>query len=276
MTGPSCAAAMACIYGFLGQRRGDVFQIGYSQATPMNVSPNNGLSFIETLSNPFQGGILEPGGIGGRHRDLPRPGITYFDPNPESPQDQRWQVGMQRELGRRWVAEVRYVGQLRIGAGRPAATSTRLPNEFLSTSPARDQARNDYPDRAGAESVLRPDAGDGAAGFRGANIGRQLLLRPYPQFDASTRRPTRAVLVQRDAGAASTGGVTAATRSTSATRGRASWRRRVPQCRRRGADRNASRAGRSASAGDQRHLGNAIRTGPPIREQRESRCARQH
>ena len=45
-------------FGFLGQRRGDVNQTGFSQNTPLNVSLDNGLTFIETLSNPFQNGIL--------------------------------------------------------------------------------------------------------------------------------------------------------------------------------------------------------------------------
>ena len=49
-------------YGFLGQRRGDVITSGFSSNTPMTVSLDNGLTFIETLSNPFRGGIIEPVG----------------------------------------------------------------------------------------------------------------------------------------------------------------------------------------------------------------------
>jgi len=39
-------------FGFLGQRRGDVIQHGFSTSTPLNVTLDNGLTFIETLSRP--------------------------------------------------------------------------------------------------------------------------------------------------------------------------------------------------------------------------------
>ena len=38
-------------YGFLGQRRFPVIQSGFTASTPLNVSLNNGLNFLETLSN---------------------------------------------------------------------------------------------------------------------------------------------------------------------------------------------------------------------------------
>ena len=168
-------------YGFLGQRRGDVFQIGYSQSTPMTVSTNNGLSFIETLSNPFQGGILEPRGSADGIATFLGQGITYFDPNPKSPKNQRWQVGLQRELGGVWVGEVRYVGNygLELETGR---NINALPNEFLSTSSVRDQARNDYLTAQVPNPFVGLMPASAPAGFRGATIGRQQLMRPYPHF----------------------------------------------------------------------------------------------
>jgi hypothetical protein len=170
-------------YGFLGQRRGDVIRSGFSQSTPLNVSLNNGVTFIETLSNPFQGGILQPVGAARGVETNLGASLTYFDPNPESPRMQRWQIGMQRDLGRNWVADVRYVGNYgsQLQTGRNINT---LGNEHLSTSPTRDQARIDFL----TQNVSNPFVGlmPATAGgtWRGANIQRQFLLRPYPHFDA--------------------------------------------------------------------------------------------
>ena len=148
-------------YGFLGQRRGDVFQIGYSASTPMTVSTNNGLSFIETLSNPFQGGILEPRGSADGIATFLGQGISYFDPNPKSPKNQRWQVGLQRDLGGVWVTELRYVGnygsELETGAQHQRAAQ-RVPEH----EPDPRSGAQRLSDRAGAESIRRPDALVGA------------------------------------------------------------------------------------------------------------------
>ena len=59
-------------YGFLGQRRGDVITTGFSSTTTMVPSLDNGLTFIETLSNPFVG--RHPAAAGRRpgHPDVPR------------------------------------------------------------------------------------------------------------------------------------------------------------------------------------------------------------
>ena len=168
-------------YGFLGQRRGDVQQIGFSQNTPLNVSTDNGLTFMETLSNPFRGGVLDPAGASAGIATFLGQNITYFDPSPKSPRNQRWQIGVQRELAASWVAEARYVGNY--GSQLETARNINgMPNEFLSTSPTRDDVRNNYL----TAQVPNPFAGlmpaSAPAGFRGATIQRQQLLRPYPHF----------------------------------------------------------------------------------------------
>jgi hypothetical protein len=170
-------------YGFLGQRRGDVIRSGFSQSTPLSVTLDNGLTFVETLSNPFQSGIREPvGAASGIETNLGQ-SVTFFDPNPVSPRMQRWQIGVQRELGRNWVGEVRYVGNYgsQIQTGR---NLNATPLEFLSTSPTRDQATINF---LGA-SVPNPFAGlmpaTASATYRSNNIARERLLRPYPHLDA--------------------------------------------------------------------------------------------
>ena len=133
-------------YGFLGQRRGDVIQSGFSQNTNIIPSLDNGLTFIGTLTNPFPNGITEPLGSAQGIATFLGQSITYFDPNPKSPRTQRWQVGIQRELPGRWVVEASYVGN----HGSQLQTSRNLnatPNQYLSTSPDRD---------AGADRLSRP------------------------------------------------------------------------------------------------------------------------
>ena len=170
-------------YGFLGQRRGDVIQSGFSSTTNLVPSLDNGLTFIETLSNPFVNGIQEPLGAALRQQTFLGQSITFFNPKPQAPRMQRWQVGVQRELPGGFVGEARYVGNYgdRIETTR---NLNSLPNEYLSTSPVRDQARIDYL----SANVPNPFFGlmppTAIAALRGTNITRERLLRPYPHFDA--------------------------------------------------------------------------------------------
>ena len=170
-------------YGFLGQRRGDVITTGFTSTTSMVPSLDNGVTFIETLSNPFQGGIQQPQGSAQGIETFLGQSITFFDPEPESPRMQRWQIGIQRELPGQMVLEASYVGN----RGSQIQTSRNInttPQQYLSTSPTRDQATIDY------LSALVPNPFVGlmpvtaGTAFRSATIARERLLRPYPQFDA--------------------------------------------------------------------------------------------
>ena len=122
-------------YGFLGQRRGDVFQSGFSQNTNIIPSLDNGLTFISTLSNPFPNGIQEPVGSAQGIETFLGQSITFFDPNPKSPRTQRWQVGdparAARPLGGR--------GQLRRQPRHRSLQTSRninaTPNQYLEHQP---------------------------------------------------------------------------------------------------------------------------------------------
>ena len=175
-------AGYGVYYGFLGQRRGDVFQSGFAANTTLIPSLDNGLTFIGTLTNPYPNGITEPVGSAQGIATFLGQGITFFDPNPKSPRMQRWQIGVQRELPGRWMAEVGYVGNY----GSNIQTSRNLnatPNQYLSTLPTRDLTTINY---LGA-NVPNPFFGllptTAAAALQGQNIARERLLRPYPQFD---------------------------------------------------------------------------------------------
>lgn len=176
-------AGYGVFYGFLGQRRGDVITTGFSSNTPLTVSLNSGLSFIETLSNPFTGGIVEPVGAAAGAQTFLGQSITFFNPSPRSPRNQRWQVGLQRELPGRWVADVAYVGNH--GTDLPTGRNINaLPNQYLSTSPTRDQANDDFLSAAVPNPFVGLMPSTAAQFFRSATIARQRLLRPYPHFDA--------------------------------------------------------------------------------------------
>jgi hypothetical protein len=181
-------------FGFLGQRRGDVNQIGFSTNTQLNVTTNNGVTFIETLSNPFLSGLSVARGSADGPQTFLGQSITFFNQNPLSPYNQRYELSFQRELPGGWVGEVAYVGNrgTHVEVGRNLNV---IPQRFLSTSPTRDDARNTYltannvipnpfvtvnPD--GSRTLLLPSNAIGD--LRGNFIQRQRLLRPFPQFDA--------------------------------------------------------------------------------------------
>jgi hypothetical protein len=182
-------AGYGIFYGFLGQRRGDIVQSGFGTNTPLVVTRNNGDSFEETLSNPFQSGLNTiPGSSQGIETFLGRslgagtggnPTAGFFNTAPLSPYMQRWQLGVQRELGSGFVAEVSYVGN-RGTHVEIFRNINALPNQYLSTSPQRDQARINYL----IADVRNPFAGMTQVdpGHSGINIPRHRLLRPFPQF----------------------------------------------------------------------------------------------
>jgi hypothetical protein len=177
------SAGYGMFYGFLGQRRGDVIQSGFSATTSLVPTLDNGLTFIETLSTPFQGGITEPVGAALGAQTFLGQSITFFDSDPVSPRNQRWQVGIQRSIGRDWVAEANYVGNY----GSQLQTSRNLnatPQQYLSTQGVRDQATIDYLSAQVPNPFFGLMPSTAGAAFRGANIARERLLRPYPHFDA--------------------------------------------------------------------------------------------
>lgn len=171
--------------GFLGQRRGDVIQTGFSRNTPFVPTLDNGLTWITKLDNPFPNGILEPLGAALRQQTNLGQSITFFNTYPLVPNMQRWQLGIQRELPGGFVWEVAYVGN-RGTHIEYSRNLNALANQYLSTSPERDQARIDYL----TATLPNPLAGlmpaDASSTFRSSRIARERLLRPYPHFDGVT------------------------------------------------------------------------------------------
>ena len=170
-------------FGFLGQRRGDVIQTGFSSNTFFVPTLNNE-TFIATLSNPFPNGIQEPVGAALGPQTFLGQSVTFFNPDPQTPYMQRWQLGFQHELPGGMVAEASYVGN----RGTHIEVTRNLnatPLQHLSRSPVRDQARINY------LSALVPNPFFGllpANSTLGSSstIARERLLRPFPQFDTVT------------------------------------------------------------------------------------------
>jgi hypothetical protein len=164
-------------YGFLGQRRGDVVLTGFSRTTTLNATSDN-LNFVNTLSNIFTDPILDPRPPAEIPGSLMGTGFSFFNPDPKTSQQQRWQLNLQRELGGGWVVEGGYVGNrgTRIEITRNINT---LPNTYLSTSPTRDEVTNAFLNA----QVTNPLAGllPGTS-LNNARVARSATLRPFPLY----------------------------------------------------------------------------------------------
>jgi hypothetical protein len=171
-------------FGFLGQRRGDVVQSGFTRDT--NIIPTlDNINFIGTLSNPFPTGILEPLGASLGAQTYLGQAITVFNQKPLMPYMQRWEFGVQRELPHGFVAEASYVGN----RGTHIEINQNLnitPQQYLSHSPVRDNTAIAYLSANLPNPFYQLLPAGGIQQLTGTNIGRERLLRPYPQFDTIT------------------------------------------------------------------------------------------
>jgi hypothetical protein len=171
--------------GFLGQRRGDVVQPGYSQTTTVGTTTN---AFGAPISRNMATGLLETailepvGNALGRQTSLGN-AITFFNPDPKVSKQLRWQVGIERELVGGLIVSGAYVGNygydIEIGRNINA-----LPNQYLSTENSRTAAM-DANNAWLTAQVTNPFAGLVAgSGINNATVARQQLLLPYPGFGA--------------------------------------------------------------------------------------------
>jgi hypothetical protein len=177
--------------GFLGERRGDVIQPGYTTTTdvPTTTLANGAvipqsISLFPTLLN---GNIQEPtGNAQGKLTGLGG-SVSFFNQHPKVEKQFRWQVGVQRELPWGFVGEAVYVGNFGYDL-EIVKDLNALPTQYLIDS-------ND----TGATSALTlrtnalttnvtnpfrfvPGFEGSSTFFSSANIQRQQLLRPFPQF----------------------------------------------------------------------------------------------
>jgi hypothetical protein len=174
-------------YGFLGQRRGDVIQSGFSATTnfvPTNndIDPVTGrVIYIATLSNPFPNGIQEPIGTALGPQTFLGQSITFFNQNPDTSYMQRWELGVQRELPGGIVVEAAYVGN-RGTHIEITRNLNALPYKYLIPNPLQNAARISYLS-AQVPNPFRNLTPSGATiNGASATITRDRLLRPFPEF----------------------------------------------------------------------------------------------
>lgn len=162
-----------------------VQQHGFSQSTNIVPSADNGLTFQATLFNPFPFGVDEPPGAALGLATFIGRGFTVNTFDRKNAQTQRYELGMQRELPGRVVVEAAYVGSYNYDVSVDTNLNP-IPRQYLSTSPVRDDVTNNFL-TANVTNPLRGLAP--GTGFNNATIGRQQLLRPFPQFgDIITQR----------------------------------------------------------------------------------------
>jgi hypothetical protein len=169
-------------FGSLGTRLGEVIQTGFTRSTQLVPSNDGGVTFAATLANPFPDGFLQPRGAADGAATNVGNALSFFNQNPRAPRLHKWQLDIQRELPARFVVELGYQGA-RDRDLEYARSPSALPNQYLSTSPTRDQATINYL----SANLPNPFAGISqfnGTGLAGSVITRQALLSPFPQFSS--------------------------------------------------------------------------------------------
>jgi hypothetical protein len=162
-------------YDSIGIMKVVPIQTGFTQSTPIQASLDNGQTYHATTSNPFPNGLIAPQGSAGGLRTNLGQSLDFYNRNLKHGYSQRWSFGVQQTLPAQFLIDTSYVANraTRLGVERNINT---IPAEYLSTSPARDQATINY---LGQQF---PNPFRGVDPIYGANISRANLLRPYPQF----------------------------------------------------------------------------------------------
>lgn len=163
-----------------------VNQDGFSLATNIVPTLDNGLTFVSSLANPFPNGVEEPFGSRlGLGTFIGR--ALNFPPAPSNPaaldrrndQSQRWQISFQRELPGRWLIETAYVGNRGYDLTVNTDILDAVPARYLSARPERDQDAINFLTANVANPFRNLAPG---TSLNGSVVQRQQLLRPFPQF----------------------------------------------------------------------------------------------
>lgn len=173
--------------GFLGERRGDVIQNGFSQTTNM-VQTEDGVTWLTTLANPFYRGVDEPVGAAAGYQTYLGQGFSFFNQNPKVPFTIRWELGLQHEY-KGFVFETNYVGS-KTTHTEVTRNINALPLQYWSTLRTRDDTWNNYLSANIANPMQNLVPGNSQGTYTGANITRQTLLSPYRAFGSNAINST--------------------------------------------------------------------------------------
>jgi hypothetical protein len=164
-------------YDTLGVNMTRAMQTGFSQATQIVASRDNGQTFVATAADPFPTGLLDPlGAKGGLTTNLGQ-GVEFYNPGLKHPYAQRWSFGVQQILPAQFLVDASYVGN-RGTRLRVVRQYDALPLQYLSTKPYRDTATISY------LTELFPNPFYGQAGPYGTTTSRSDLFRPFPAFSS--------------------------------------------------------------------------------------------
>jgi hypothetical protein len=181
-------SGMGMFAGFLGERRGDVFQNGFTQNTNMTVSTDNGLHFATTLANPFPLGVAEPVGAAAGLQTYLGQGFTYFNQNPKIPVTIRWEASLQHQF-KQFLLEADYIGN-KTNHIEITRNINTLPRQYLSTLPTRDDVYNNLLTATFANPMLNLVPGNSQGTYTGTTTSRQTLLSPFPAFGSNAINTT--------------------------------------------------------------------------------------
>ena len=173
-------AGYGIFFGSFGADRRGVNQAGFSQATSLVSSLDNGQTFHADIRNPFPDGLLQPAGASAGLATYLGRSTSFFDPDDRPEYDQRWSLNIQQEFSHRVLAEIGYTGN-RATARGVSEDYYSLPLQYLSRSPFRDQAT------INSLAKVFPNPFFGMPEFAGSSLtgstmSRSQLLRPYPEF----------------------------------------------------------------------------------------------
>jgi len=157
-------------------------QSGFNINTNIVPTLDNGQSFIADLPNPIPNGLLKAPGASEGIATFIGQDVSFYNPAGITPYTMRWATNIQTLLPGKVVVEAGYVGSksLKLQVSR---SLDGIPNQYLSTSPARDQKTIDYL----TANVTNPFAGLlPGTGLNGSTIPRYQLLLPFPHFNSVT------------------------------------------------------------------------------------------
>ncbi|MFN0119462.1 MAG: TonB-dependent receptor domain-containing protein [Blastocatellia bacterium] len=160
---------------------------GFASVTPVDPSPNLGLTFTASLANPYPAGRIVPTGSSLGLATFLGQNINIVPTGLRNGQSAKLELNLQRELPGRWMAEISYVGN----RGYDLTTVVDInpiPRQHLSTSPVRDQARIDFLTANVVNPFRNIEAFRGTTFFTATTLQRQQLLRPFPHFTGVTSR----------------------------------------------------------------------------------------
>lgn len=174
--------------GFLGERRGDVLQNGFTQNTNMVLTTDNGLHFISSLANPFPNGVAEAVGAAAGLQTYLGQGFTYFNQNPQIPVTMRWEASLQHDF-KSILLQADYIGN-KTNHIEITRNINTLPRQYLSTLPTRDDTYNNLLTASIPNPLYNLVPGNSQGIYTGTTTSRQTLLSPFPAFGSSAINTT--------------------------------------------------------------------------------------